>query len=253
MLNQESYELRDGELIRIDIPTDATGRRTGSGQPTRLRTELGSATSRILLAGCRRRRRGFPCGYWNRHVVQLDAHTASALAARVADRSSIVSADVESRVETVKHGSLARRSRAGVLDNATTTVAAVVAARIFLNSSGSRKPVRLLYSAAGERSTRSKSAPASRRRRHRGHTALHRVVDGTSIPTILLLGIAHSTGPRPTAPGGYGGFAARTHPGTMYVGRPLARGFTLAVAIPWWRANSGPDRHRQAGVQSARR
>ena len=253
MLNQESYELRDGELIRIDIPTDTNWSVHRQWLLIMLRTDwirddVTYLAGSVLLADYE----GFLAGTAELHVVfKPDAHTAFAFAAWTRERLFIVSlADVVTRVETVAPGSWQVEPAPGVPDNATTTVAAVdpYSEEIFLNSSGFDKPARLLYSAAGEPFNEIKSAPAF-------FDADDIVVtqhftasaDGTSIPYFL---VAHrdSTGPRPTLLGGYGGFATSNAPGyDGLMGRLwLARGFNFAMANTRGGGEYGPDWHLQA-------
>ena len=127
MLNQESYELRDGELIRIDIPTDTNWSVHRQWLLIMLRTDwirddVTYLAGSVLLADYE----GFLAGTAELHVVfKPDAHTAFALAAWTRDRLFIVSlADVATRVETVVPGSWQVEPAPGVPDNATTTVAA---------------------------------------------------------------------------------------------------------------------------------
>jgi prolyl oligopeptidase len=251
--NQESYELRDGDLIRVNIPTDTSLSVHRQWLLIMLRTDWvrGDVTylaGSVLVADYEE----FLAGTAELQVVfKPDAHTAFNHAAWTRDRLVIVSlADVATRVEIVTPGSWQVEPAPGVPDNTTTAVAATddYSEEIFLNSSGFDKPARLLYSDAGEPLREIKSAPAFFDaddivvRQHFTASA-----DGTSIP-YFLVGHRDATGPRPTMLGGYGGFAASSAPAYDGVlGRLwLARGFSFAAANTRGGGEYGPDWHLQA-------
>jgi prolyl oligopeptidase len=253
MLNQESYELRDGELIRIDIPTDTNLSVHRQWLLIMLRTDwvrgdVTYAAGSVLVADYEE----FLAGTAEVHVVfKPDAHTAVSYAAWTRDRLVIGSlAHVATRVDVVTPGSWHLEPLPGVPENTTSGIAAIdpYSEELFLNTSGFDKPARLLYSAAGEPLSEIKSAPAF-------FDADDIVVtqqftasaDGTSIP-YFLVGHRDAAGPRPTLLGGYGGFAASNAPGYDGVlGRLwLARGFNFAVANTRGGGEYGPDWHLQA-------
>jgi prolyl oligopeptidase len=253
MLNSESYELRGGELIRIDVPADAIVSVRRQRMLIILRTDwvrgdVTYAAGSVLVGDYEE----FLAGSAELHVVfKPDAHTAISYAAWTRDRVIIGSlADVATRIEVVTPDSWHVEPLPGMPENTTSGIAAIDphSEEIFVNSSGFDKPARLLYSAAGEPLREIKSAPAF-------FDADDIVVtqhftasaDGTSIPYFL---VAHrdSTGPRPTLLAGYGGFATSNAPGyDGLMGRLwLARGFNFAMANTRGGGEYGPDWHLQA-------
>ena len=253
MLHQESYELRDGELIRLEVPADSNWSVDRQWLMIIVRTDWvrRDATypaGTALVADYD----DFVAGTAELHVVfKPDPHTALVLAAWTHDRLIVVSlADVATRVEIVTPGSWQVEPAAGVPDNTTTTIAAIdpYSEEFFLDSSGFDTPARLLYSDEKQPVREIKSAPAFfdaddiEVTQHFSASA-----DGTAIPYFL---VAHrdSTGPRPTVLVGYGGFGAASAPGYDGVlGRLwLSRGYNFATANIRGGGEYGPEWHLQA-------
>ena len=251
--HQEAYELRDGELMRIDIPTD-TGLSVHREwllilpQTDWVRGDVTYPAGSVVVADYEQ----FLAGTAELRVLfRPDASSAANHAAWTRDRLVLVSlVDVATRVEIITPGTWESEPARGTPDNATTTIAAAdeYSDEIFLNSSGFDKPARLLYGSVGEPLREIKSAPAF-------FDAEDIVVeqhftvsaDGTRVPYFL---VSHrdSAGPRPTLLGGYGGFGSSNAPGyDGIMGRFwLARGGNFAVANTRGGGEYGPDWHLQA-------
>ncbi len=254
--NDEVYELRGAELIRIDTPTDAGV----STQREWLLIELRSDWSRggttfpagsLLAANLDE----FQSGTAELTVVfEPDEHTALHQFAFTRDRLLLVTlADVASVVEIVTFGSWQREPLAGI-PAATNTV--IVAAddtddEFFLDSSGFDAPSRLMRGTGPGPLDQVKSAPAFFDAENITVTQ-HFVAsaDGTSIPYFLVRPADPdgTRGPGPTLLGGYGGFESSNTPGYAGVlGRLwLARGGTYAMANIRGGGEYGPGWHTQA-------
>ena len=254
--NDQLYELRGDELIRIDAPTDATVSVHRQWLLIELRTDwlTGSAshTAGSLLAADYDE---FLAGTAQLRVVfEPDAHTSLLHYAWTRDRLVVVTlADVASHVEIVTPGSWQRRPVPDVPANTNTVIAAAddTGDEIFLDSSGFVTPSRLLHGAAGVNSgplEQIKSAPAFFDAENIS-VAQHFVTskDGTSIP-YFVVGPRDATGPGPTLLGGYGGFEVARTPGYDGVlGRLwLARGGTFVLANIRGGGEYGPSWHTQA-------
>ena len=253
MQNQEAYELRDGELTRIDIPTD-TGLMVHREwlvvlpQTDWLRGDITYPAGSVLVADYEQ----FLEGTAEMNVLfEPDSHSAANHAAWTRDKLVLVSlVDVATRVEIITPGTWKSEPALGMPDNTTTVIAASdeYGDEIFLDSSGFDKPARLLRGSVGEPLREIKSAPAFFDAddivvaQHFTDSA-----DGTRIPYFL---VSHrdSTGPRPTLLGGYGGFGVSNAPGYDGVlGRFwLANGGNFAVANTRGGGEYGPDWHLQA-------
>ncbi len=256
--NEEVYELRGAELIRIDTPTDASLSIHRQWLLIELRTDwnLGSATytAGSLLAADYT---DFLAGTAEVTVVfEPDEHTALNHYAWTRDRLLMVTlADVASRVEIVTPGSWRREQVPGI-PAATNTVIVTADAtgdEFFLDSSGFVTPSQLLRGTGGPLEP-VKSAPALFDATH-VTVAQHFVAshDGTSIPYFVVRPAdAHGAGPEP-GPGptllyGYGGFESSNTPAYGGVlGRLwLARGGTYALANIRGGGEYGPAWHTQA-------
>ncbi|MBV9091541.1 MAG: S9 family peptidase [Mycobacteriaceae bacterium] len=251
--NDEVYELRAGELIRIDAPTDATVSAHRQWLLIDLRTDWYAGTdvyrAGSLLAADYDE---FLAGTAELRVVfEPDAHTSLNHYAWTRDRLIMVTlADVASRVEVVTPGSWNREPVPGI-PQATNTV--IVAAddtgeEVFLDSSGFDMPSRLLHGAAGGPLQQIKSAPAFFDATDLDVTQQFATSDdGTSIPYFV---VAHrdAGGPGPTLLGGYGGFEVAMTPGYDGVlGRLwLARGGSYVLANIRGGGEYGPTWHTQA-------
>lgn len=254
--NDEVYELRDGELIRIDAPTDASVSVHRQWILIDLRSDwdTGTASYRAgsLLAADYDE---FLAGTAQCSVVfEPDDHTALHHYAWTRDRLILVTLhDVASRVEVVtpSNGDWQRRPVAEVPANTNTVIAAVddtdaTDGEIFLDSSGFDRPSQLLHGVVDGRLTEIKSAPAffdADGLQVSQHFATSK--DGTAIPYFVVRP-ANATGP--TLLGGYGGFEVARTPGYDGVlGRLwLERGGTYVLANIRGGGEYGPGWHTQA-------
>ncbi|WP_406817245.1 prolyl oligopeptidase family protein [Mycobacterium sp. M23085] len=272
--NEEVYELRGSELIRIDAPTDASLSLHREWLLIELRSDwsVGEATytaGSLLAANYDE----FLAGTAQLQVVfEPDEHTALNHYAWTKDRLLIVSlADVASRVEIVTPPSRDdpqrpasprlrsspadwRREPVPGIPAATNTV--VVSAddtgdEFFLDSSGFDSPSRLMRGTDDGQIEQIKSAPAFFDAENISVTQ-HFVAsrDGTSIPYFVVRpgGEQASDGPAPTLLYGYGGFESSNTPGYSGVlGRLwLARGGTYVLANIRGGGEYGPGWHTQA-------
>ncbi|OMC11891.1 prolyl oligopeptidase [Mycolicibacter heraklionensis] len=254
--NDEVYELRDGELIRIDAPTDASVSVHRQWLLIDLRSDWDTGTSSYragsLLAADYDE---FLAGTAQCRVVfEPDDHTALHHYAWTRDRLILVTLhDVASRVEVVtpSNGDWQRRPVAEVPANTNTVIAAVddtdaTDGEIFLDSSGFDRPSRLLHGVVDGKLTEIKSAPAffdADGLQVSQHFATSK--DGTAIPYFVVRP-ANATGP--TLLGGYGGFEVARTPGYDGVlGRLwLERGGTYVLANIRGGGEYGPGWHTQA-------
>lgn len=249
--NDEVYELRDGELLRIDAPTDASVSVHRQWILIDLRTDwdTGTASYRAgsLLAADYDE---FLAGTAQCSVVfEPDAHTALHHYAWTRDRLVLVTLhDVASRVEIVTPGDWTRRPVDAVPANTNTVIAAAddTGDEIFLDSSGFDRPSRLLHGPVDGPLTEIKSAPAffdAEGLTVNQYFATSK--DGTAIPYFVVRPAA-ATGA--TLLGGYGGFEVARTPGYDGVlGRLwLARGGTYVLANIRGGGEYGPGWHTQA-------
>jgi prolyl oligopeptidase len=251
--NDQVYELRGDELIRIDAPTDASISVHRQWLLIELRTDwfTGSAsyTAGSLLAADYDE---FLAGTAQLRVVfEPDAHTSLLHYAWTRDRLVVVTlSDVASRVEIVTPGTWQRRPVTGLPANTNTVIVAAddTGDEIFLDSSGFTTPSRLLHGAVDGPLEQIKSAPAffdAEGMTVAQHFATSK--DGTSIPYFVVRP-RDATGPGPTLLGGYGGFEVARTPGYDGVlGRLwLARGGTFVLANIRGGGEYGPGWHTQA-------
>ncbi|CAJ1493588.1 prolyl oligopeptidase family serine peptidase [[Mycobacterium] kokjensenii] len=249
--NEEVYELRDGELIRIDAPTDASVSVHRQWILIDLRTDwyIGTASYRAgsLLAADYEE---FLAGTAECRVVfEPDAHTALHHYAWTRDRLVLVTLhDVASRVEVVTPGDWRRRPVAEVPANTNTVIAAAddTGDEIFLDSSGFDRPSRLLHGPVDGPLTEIKSAPEFFDGDGLEVTQYFATsADGTAIPYFVVRP-PDATGV--TLLGGYGGFEVARTPGYDGVlGRLwLARGGTYVLANIRGGGEYGPGWHTQA-------
>ena len=249
--NDEVYELREGELIRIDAPTDASVSVHRQWILIELRTDwdIGAASYRAgsLLAADYDE---FLSGTAQCSVVfEPDAHTALHHYAWTRDRLVLVTLhDVASRVEVVTPGDWQRRAITAVPANTNTVIAAAddTGDEIFLDSSGFDRPSRLLHGSVEGELTEIKSAPAffdADSLQVSQYFATSK--DGTAIPYFVVRPEG-ATGA--TLLGGYGGFEVARTPGYDGVlGRLwLARGGTYVLANIRGGGEYGPSWHTQA-------
>lgn len=251
--NEEVYELRGSELIRIEAPTDASVSIHRDWLLIELRTDWTVATTRYtagsLLAA---EYDEFLAGSAELQVVfEPDEHTALYQYAWTRDRLLIVTlADVASRVEIATPGSWRREPLSGI-PAATNTV--IVSAdshgdEFFLDSSGFDTPSRLMRGTDDGRLAEIKSAPAFFDAENMAVTQYFATSDdGTSIPYFVVRR-TDADNPGPTLLNGYGGFeTSRTPTYDGVLGRLwLARGGTYALANIRGGGEYGPGWHTQA-------
>jgi prolyl oligopeptidase len=251
--NDEVYELRDGEFIRIDAPTDATVSTHREWLLIELRTDwsIGTASYRAgsLIAADYDE---FLSGTADLHVVfEPDDHTSLNHYAWTKDKLVIVTlVDVVSRVQTVTPGSWAGKPVPGIPDNTNAVVVDTddLGDEIFVDFSGFTTPSRLLHGPVEGPLELVKSAPSFFDAE--GLTVTQHFAtseDGTAIP-YFVVGHRDSAGPGPTLLGGYGGFEVSRTPGYEGVmGRLwLARGGTYVMANIRGGGEYGPGWHTQA-------
>ncbi|ORW63944.1 prolyl oligopeptidase family serine peptidase [Mycobacterium saskatchewanense] len=251
--NEEVYELRGPELIRIDTPTDSSVSIHREWLLVELRTDwyVGeeSYPAGSLLAADYEE---FLSGTAQLRVVfEPDEHTALYQYAWTRDRLLIVTlADVASRVEVATPGDWKRETLPGVPAATNTVIAAAddLGDEFFLDSSGFVTPSRLMRGAGDLPLEQVKSAPSffdgERFSVTQNFVASE---DGTPIPYFVVRP-NDADGPGPTLLYGYGGFESANTPGYSGVlGRLwLARGGTYALANIRGGGEYGPGWHTQA-------
>ena len=251
--NDQVYELRGDELIRINAPTDAAISVHRQWLLIELRTDwiTGSAsyTAGSLLAADYDEFLAATAQL--RVVFEPDAHTSLLHYAWTRDRLVVVTlSDVASRVEIVTPGTWQRRPVTDVPANTNTVIVAAddTGDEIFLDSSGFTTPSRLIHGAVDGPLEQIKSAPAffdAEGMTVAQHFATSK--DGTAIPYFVVRP-RDAAGPGPTLLGGYGGFEVARTPGYDGVlGRLwLARGGTFVLANIRGGGEYGPRWHTQA-------
>ncbi|OBB18426.1 prolyl oligopeptidase [Mycolicibacterium elephantis] len=251
--NDEVYELRGEELIRIDAPTDATVSVHRDWLLIELRTDWYTGTAQYaagsLLAADYDE---FLAGTAELVVVfEPDEHTCLNQYAWTRDKLVMLTlADVASRVEVVTPGTWQAEPVPGLPDNTHTVIVTTddLGDEVFLDSSGFDTPSRLLHGPAGGELTEIKRAPSF-------FDAADLVVtqhfaesdDGTAIP-YFVVGHRHVDATGPTLLSGYGGFEVANTPSYSGVlGRLwLARGGTYVLANIRGGGEYGPRWHTQA-------
>jgi len=249
--NDEVYELRSGELIRIDAPTDASLSIHREWLLIELRSDWNTGTASYrtgsLLAA---NYEEFLSGTAQLAVVfEPDEHSSLHQYSWTLDRLLLVTlVDVASRVEIVTPGSWTREPVLGVGDNTVIVATDEEGDEIFLDSSDFITPSRLLHGSAGGELTEIKRAPSffdAADLAVSQHFATSD--DGTAIP-YFVVGHKHKQAPGPTLLGGYGGFEVSRTPGYDGVlGRLwLSRGGTYVLANIRGGGEYGPSWHTQA-------
>ncbi|MCI4673644.1 prolyl oligopeptidase family serine peptidase [Candidatus Mycolicibacterium alkanivorans] len=251
--NEQVYQLRSGELVRIDAPTDASLSVHRDWLLIELRTDwlTGKESYRAgsLLAADYEQ---FLDGAADLAVIfEPDEHRCLHQYAWTRDRLVIVTlADVASRVEIVTPGTWKREPVAGIASSTNTVITDCdnTGDEIFLDSSDFLTPSRLLHGTAGGELTEIKRAPSffdATDLEVSQHFATSD--DGTAIP-YFVVGHKHDTAPGPTLLGGYGGFEVSRTPGYDGVlGRLwLSRGGTYVLANIRGGGEYGPTWHTQA-------
>jgi prolyl oligopeptidase len=250
--HKETYELRDGDLVRLDIPTDCSmgvhhewamillSSDWHRGDTTYVAGSVLVTDYEDLVAGTAELHVVFEPGGG-------DFFTAGLFTGDVF--LSIKLRDVATVVEVMTPGTWQAEPLAGVPDNTNTGLAGVdpFGDEIFLYASAFDKPTRLLHGPSAGPVRQIKSAPTL-------FDADDLVVtqrfstsaDGTQVPYFL---VAHrdSTGSGPTLMDGYGAFRVPRLPGYLGLfGRLwLARGGTYAMANIRGGGEYGPAWHDQ--------
>jgi prolyl oligopeptidase len=252
--NSDRYELRDTELVRIDVPSDASStsvHREWLLIEPRTDWEYGATTYRAgsLLATEYDK---FLDGTSELTVVfEPDEHTCLHQYAWTRDRLLLVTlADVASRIEIVTPGSWERAPLEGIPP---ATESVIVAAddtgdEFFLDSSGFDSPSRLLRGIGRGPLQQVKAAPAffdAENLSIEQYFATSK--DGTAIPYFVVRP-GDATGPGPTLLYGYGGFENSYTPGySPVMGRLwLSRGGSYVLANIRGGGEYGPRWHTQA-------
>ncbi|MGB6511951.1 MAG: prolyl oligopeptidase family protein [Mycobacterium sp.] len=252
--NKERYQLRGSELIRIDVPSDASSisihrewllidLRTDwtFGTTSYSAGSLLAVNYNEFISGARELR----------VIFEPDEHTCLHQYAWTRDRLLLVTlADVASRVEIVTPGSWEREPLPGIPAATNSVVVAVddTGDEFFLDSSGFESPSRLLRGTGSDPLEQIKTAPSF-------FDADNLTVeqyfatseDGTAIPYFVVRpGGTEKSGP--TLLYGYGGFENSNTPGySAVLGRLwLARGGTYALANIRGGGEYGPRWHTQA-------
>ena len=245
--NDEIYELRDGQLVRIDAPTDASLSVHRGWLLIELRTDWDNYRAGSLLAADYDE---FVSGTKNLTVVfEPDERTSLHQYSWTRDKLVLVTlADVASHVQIVTPGTWTAVDLAGVPPNTNTVIAGADSDgdEIFLDSSGFLTPSQLLHGTADGPVSPIKAAPGffdTTGLQVSQHFATS--ADGTSIPCFVV-GRPGAAGP--TLLGGYGGFEVSRTPGYDGVlGRLwLARGGTYVLANIRGGGEYGPGWHTQA-------
>lgn len=249
--NDEVYELRAGELISIDAPTDASVGVHHDWLLIELRSdwETGGTTypAGALLAA---HYDEFLSGTATLTAVfSPDAHTSLHQHVWTKDKLVLVTLrDVASNVLVLTPGTWDAVPMPGIPANTNTVVVAAddTVDEVFLDSSGFNSPSRLLYGPALGPLEEVKSAPAFFDAEDISVTQYFATsLDGTQVPYFV---VASGPGPRPTLLGGYGGFEVANIPSYGGVlGRLwLARGGTYVLANIRGGGEYGPSWHTQA-------
>jgi len=251
--NEQVYQMRSGELVRIDAPTDASLSVHRDWLLIELRTDwlTGTASYRAgsLLAADYEQ---FLDGTTELAVVfEPDAHTCLHQYSWTRDRLLLVTlADVASKVEIATPGTWTREPVRGIAGSTNTVIVAAddTGDEIFLDSSDFITPSRLLHGTAGRELKEVKRAPSFFDAADL-EVAQHFATsdDGTAIP-YFVVGHKNDKTPGPTLLGGYGGFEVSRTPGYDGVlGRLwLSRGGTYVLANIRGGGEYGPTWHTQA-------
>ncbi|WP_319453414.1 MULTISPECIES: prolyl oligopeptidase family serine peptidase [unclassified Mycobacterium] len=246
------YEVRDGELIHIEVPSDASISLHREWMLIELRTDwtVGDTTyaAGALLATTFE---DFLSGGRELHVVfEPDPHTCLNHYGWTLSKLVVVTLrDVSTEVHIVTPGTWQSEPARDIPPAATTVVVDVddEGDEVFYDSSGFTNPSRLLYGTAGGELTQLKSAQEffdSEGIDVAQHFATS--ADGTAIP-YFVVGRSRDNGPGPTLLYGYGGFQNSMTPGYGGVVGSLwlARGGTYVLANIRGGGEYGPTWHTQ--------
>jgi prolyl oligopeptidase len=249
--NRIRYEVRDGELILVDVPTDATISLHREWMLIALRSDwqVGEATypSGSLLATDFS---DFLSGAKNLTVVyEPDSHSCLANFSWTKDRLVLATLrDVATHIEIVTPGTWQREDAPGIPAAAATAIIDTdeFGDEVFYDSSGFTTASRLLYGTAGGPLEEIKSAPAFFDADGIDVAQYFATsADGTAIPYFV---VGQRAEPSPTLLYGYGGFESAQTPGYAGgMGRTwLARGGTYVLANIRGGGEYGPRWHTQA-------
>jgi len=251
--NKETFELRGGELIRLDVPTDCSMAVHREWAMIALLSDWarGDTTYKAgsVLVGDYEQ---IVAGTAELRVVfEPGGDDFFAMGAFTGDRFlSIKLRDVATVVEVLTPGIWKAEPLPGVPDNTTVGLAGLDAFgdEIFLHTTGFDTPPRLLHGTSAGPLREIKSSPAFFNADNlvvTQHFAAS--VDGTRVPYFLVTQ-RDSTGPSPTLLDGYGAFRVAQLPGYFgALGRLwLARGGTYALANIRGGGEYGPAWHEQA-------
>lgn len=245
------YELRDGELIEIEVPTDSSLSLHREWLLISLRTDwqVGDVTypaGALLGANFDE----FLAGTADLAMIyEPDAHSCLSAAQWTREKLILITLrDVASHVEVVTPGTWERHDAPDIPPAADTIVVDIdpFGDEVFYNSSGFTTPSRLLYGTAGGSLTEVKSAPAFFDADGiEVEQFFATSSDGTQIPYFV---VGRRDEPSPTYLYGYGGFQNSLTPGYIGgIGRGwLARGGTYVQANIRGGGEYGPDWHKQA-------
>jgi prolyl oligopeptidase len=251
--NKETLELRDGELIRLDIPSDCSmavhrdwamllliSDWQRNGETYRAGSALVTDYESLVDGSAKF------------HVVfEPGGEDFLAIGTFTGDRFlSIKLRNVATVVEVATPGTWEFEPLPGVPEHASTGLAALdtFSDEIFLYTTDFVKPPRLLHGTAATSVTEIKSAPP--RFDPEGLVVTQQFAssaDGTRVP-YFLVAHQHSTGPSPTLLSGYGAFRVAEVPSYLGVlGRQwLMRGGSYALANIRGGGEFGPGWHEQA-------
>ncbi|WP_019972232.1 prolyl oligopeptidase family protein [Mycobacterium sp. 141] len=249
--NRLRYEVRDGESILIDVPTDATTSTHREWMLISLRTDwrVGDVTypAGSLLAT---NFDDFLSGTGELvPVYEPDEHSCLSEANWTRNKLVLVTRrDVASHIEIVTPGTWDRVDAPGIPVGDETVVVETdpLGDEVFYDSSGFTRPSRLLHGTAGGALHKLKSAPAFFDAdgidvaQHFATSA-----DGTAIPYFV---VGQRSTPSPTYLYGYGGFQNSLTPGySGGIGRAwLARNGTYVAANIRGGGEYGPRWHTRA-------
>ncbi len=252
--NSDRYELRGTELVRIDVPSDASStsvHREWLLIEPRTDWEYGTKTypAGSLLATEYDK---FIDGTGELTVVfEPDEHTCLHQYAWTRDRLLLVTlADVASRIEIVTPGSWERAPLKGIPPATESVIAAAddTGDEFFVDSSGFDSPSRLLRGTGTGPLQQVKAAPAFFDAENLSIAQYFATSkDGTAIPYFVVRP-GDATGPGPTLLYGYGGFENSYTPGySPVMGRLwLSRGGSYVLANIRGGGEYGPRWHTQA-------
>ncbi|MDH6198803.1 prolyl oligopeptidase [Mycobacterium frederiksbergense] len=249
--NRIRYEVRDGELIELKVPTDSSLSLHREWLLISLRTDwqVGEVT---YPAGCLLGTKfdDFLSGTADLAMIyEPDAHSCLSSVQWTKDKLVLITLrDVASHVEIVTPGTWERTDAPGIPPSADTIVVDIdhLGDEVFYNSSGFTTPARLLHGTAGGPLVELKSAPAfydADGIEVEQYFATSK--DGTQVPYFV---VGRRAEPSPTYLYGYGGFQNSLTPGYIGgIGRAwLARGGTYVQANIRGGGEYGPGWHKQA-------